>query len=223
MASTPRRSTPAVGAGAFSPEVTAQTSRAPPPPPTDVEAVAGSSGSIEVSWAAAAQGQQQAAAISYEVEAVAAGQAPHRQTCSARANTAVLAGLQPGAKYTVKVRSVGADGAGHGGWSEPAVITLPAPRHSEVEAAAAAGMGPSEPTSKQHKRKERGGGGGGAQRPAGAVVLRTATAKLPPKRGIRAAADRFLRKHLHMGLAQVWWTLVLVGLLALIALIIMNT
>lgn len=202
-----------MGAGPFSQPITVQTSRAPPSPPTDVDArpAPGSSSSIEVSWAAPRQGAQQAACISYEVEAQAAGEgrgaAPHRQSCPARGTEAVLAGLKPGQRYAVKVRGVGAEGAGHGDWSEPAQVALPAPSPEEAAAAAAeakaaraaAAAAAAQPASKAHKRREREAGG---QQRSGAAA-KTATAKVPPKR-VRWLPERMVAWLARWGFKRSW-------------------
>ncbi len=109
---------------------------------------ASSAPSVVVSWEPAPQGDMQATCISYEIDAApallpassgrmgeagmhhkAAGPAAApavRQTCSAKVLQHALAGLQPGATYWVRVRGIGAGGSGHGEWSEPAAVQLPA-------------------------------------------------------------------------------------------------
>lgn len=182
----------AVGPGPYSAAVEVHTSKAPPSAPTNVEACAAGGGSIEVSWAAAAQSAQQAAAVSYEVEVAPEADrraAPVRQPCPGRACSTQVAVLRGGA-YRVRVRAVGADGAGHGDWSEAAKVAVQGP----APAAAAAGSA-AEPAAKPQKR--RGGGGDGKadkqQQHRGAAAGKTTAAKGPPKKGLLVTAARLLR------------------------------
>lgn len=178
------RAVNAVGAGPYSDAMQVQTCRAPPSPPTDVAAalVAGSSSSIEVSWAPAAQSAQQAACTGYEVEAapLRGKGGERRELCPARTTSKLLAGLQHSTAYRVRVRAVGADGAGHGDWSGAAEVTLPAPQPGEVAAPAVVSAAV-EAAPKAQKRRERGGSGAA---PRGGVVAKATTvAKAPPRRG----------------------------------------
>lgn len=144
--------------------------------------MAGSSSSIEVSWAAAAQSAQQAACTGYEVEAapLRGKGGERRELCPARATSKLLAGLQHSTAYRVRVRAVGADGAGHGDWSGAAEVTLPAPQPGEVAAPAAVSAAV-EAAPKAQKRRER---GGSCAAPRGGVVAKATTvAKAPPRRG----------------------------------------
>jgi hypothetical protein len=114
---------------------------------------AGLTTSALLSWAPAPSSPWQAACVSYEVEAQpvpreggeqtragarsgradgatgtpAAAAAAVRQVCSAKQAQHRLAGLAPGGVFSVRMRSVGADGAGHGEWSAPVTLRLPAP------------------------------------------------------------------------------------------------
>ena len=139
------------------------TALAPPLAPTSVEAaVDGEVGpaTVTVTWGATAaaagagavaeepepeqQGEQRATCISYEVEAVPrAGDGPAHtlkpvsKTCSARLTQLTLGPLQPGS-YEVHVRSIGADGAGHGEWSSKVLIAVAKPAAPAPGAASAA-------------------------------------------------------------------------------------
>ncbi len=177
-----------MGAGPYSDVLQVQTCRAPPSPPTDVAAalVAGSSSSVEVSWAAGAQGGHQAACTGYEVEAgpLRGKGGERRELCPSRATSKLLAGLQHSTAYRVRVRAVGADGAGHGDWSAAVEVTTPAAQPGEAAAPAAASAAV-EAAPKVQKRRERGGSGP----PRGPLVAKATTvAKAPPRRGW----DRFL-------------------------------
>lgn len=178
-----------------------QTSKAPPLPPQEVLAWAADHGSspntVDISWVPAQQGTQEAVCVSYEVEATTGPSSlAVRQTCAGRITQMVLTGLQPGATYSVKVRGVGADGAGHGAWSHPpAKVSLRALRPAEVAAArSAAASGASvaggEPAAKAQKRR--------GERSTGALtrttaVVKTAVGKGPPKKGM--AVSRFIRQY----------------------------
>ena len=179
---------PAVGAGPYSQVVAVQTSRAPPSPPEGMEVqlapgdAATSSGGIVVSWQVVQQGPHQAPAVSHEIEATAAGCPVVRHTCPARSTSAEVGRLQRGATYTVRMRSVGADGAGHGAWSDTVRIEVPQ-RADEAAAASLAGSSAAQdlPPSKLQKRQERGAG----QQPRTAAAVKTVAAKgAPKKRGM---------------------------------------
>lgn len=181
-----------MGAGPYSDVVQVQTCRAPPSPPTDVAAarVAGSSSSLEVSWAAAAQSAHQAACTGYEVEAapLRGKGGERRELCPGRATSKLVSGLQHSTAYRVRVRAVGADGAGHGDWSAAAEVTLPAPQPGEAAVPAAAAAAAAEAAPKPQKRRER----GGAAARGGLVAKATTVAKAPPRRGW----DRLLQHRL---------------------------
>lgn len=205
----------AVGAGPYSAIVPVQTCRAPPSPPTHVAAVpvAGSSSSIEVSWEAAAQGAQQAACTAFEVEAAPLkGRGGERkELCPARAASKVVAGLQHSTAYRVRVRAVGADGAGHGDWSAAAEVALPAPLPGEVADVAAVAVAATEAPAKPQKRRERGGGSGA---PRTGLATKAATAKGPPRRGL----DR-LMQHKVAGLRVEVALLMLVAAVSVISIL----
>ena len=135
---------------------------------------------ITVSWEAAQQGPQQAAAVSYEIEA--AGPSLVRHTCPARCTTAEVGGLQGGATYAVRVRSVGADGAGHGVWSTAANIEMPQQRAEGAAHSSAAGAGaaPSDLSSSKLQRRQE--PRAGVQQPRTATVVKTVAAKGAPKK-----------------------------------------
>lgn len=179
-----------------------RTSKAPPLPPSAVCARAADSGSatsIEVSWQAPQQGAAEAACISFQVEAAPS---PLKLTCGGRATQAVLTGLQPGATYAVRVRGVGADGAGHGPWSEPVAVSLRAPSPppaappvSQPRGEAAPPSGAGEAASRGVKRRGERNGGGQQTRSLTAVV-KTAVAKAPRKRGPLTGVYRYLVRQL---------------------------
>lgn len=183
----------AVGLGPYSEVSSVSTTSAPPSPPTRVEAVladsdAAAAPAVLVSWEPAPQGELQAACISYEIDAVpvpvgdasahghksgGAAAEPKRQTCSAKVPQHTLTGLQPGATYTVRVRGIGADGAGHGDWSGVATVQLPA-----VEKPAAAGamvrMGSADEDAdamRARRKKNKGSSAGDAPRAPRAQAL----------------------------------------------------
>jgi hypothetical protein len=148
----------AVGWGPWSPAAGVTTSLAPPLPPAALTTALSDSSpaAVALSWRAPPGAPLRAACISYELEAAPAPRPPGgerpssaraaalaqvvRQTCGARATEHRLSGLQAGCEYAVRVRSIGADGAGHGDWSAPVVVTTPSapePAH-EVEPSSAA-------------------------------------------------------------------------------------
>ncbi len=150
---------------------------------TAVGAGAGSSSgapAVLVSWEPAMQGELQAACISYEIDATPAAAptssgklseaAQHhkqsavsalaavRQTCSAKVSQHLLTGLQPGAAYSVRVRGIGAGGAGHGDWSEPALVQLPVLERTctaGVGGGSASGDEEGEPAAAQHNKRKK--------------------------------------------------------------------
>lgn len=181
----------AVGRGAFSTVGAVATTRAPPAPPTAVQAAlapaaeSSAPATVLVSWQPAAQGELEAACISYEVEATAAvaaaaspassaasqrgpaaGSASLKTTCSARMTQLSLQGLAAGGTYAVRVRGIGADGAGHGEWSEPATVMLPAVEKPQPSPSSARSDEESE-GGRARRRKQKGGSGGGAGSEAG--------------------------------------------------------
>lgn len=137
------------GQGPASAAVNFTTALAPPLPPGAVEAAVeqapGGPASVTVSWEPAAEQRgRRAACIGYEVEAAlrpgeAAGGGPPKpasKTCSAKVTQLSLGALPSGA-WDVRVRGVGADGAGHGEWSSAAAVAVqqPAPPERPSEAA----------------------------------------------------------------------------------------
>ena len=174
----------------------------------------GAATSVAVSWVPAVQGPEQAACVSYEVEASAGKDAPVRHAFPARAQGGTLSGLRPGRTYSVRVRAAGADSAGHGEWSEAASVKLPPAKPSTAAAAAAAAAAQETAASKPHKRR---GGGGGQTAPRVAAVTKTTTARGPPKRGF-AAVDAWFKRKAGFSIPTLAVTVVVVAVLALLAL-----
>lgn len=174
------RAANACGAGPYSPEASVSTTCAPPSPPTcvlatvDGGAAADAPPAVLVSWEPAPQAELQAACISYEIDAqpaaavegsshkpaagTPAGKSKEPKVCSGRATEHLLTGLQPGAAYLVRVRGIGADGAGHGKWSEAAAVQLPA-WERPPPTVPAGGSGDEDEAARARRRKSRGGGG----------------------------------------------------------------
>jgi hypothetical protein len=190
------------GAGPFSEPATVTTAFRPPEPPADLAAVplppeaaadavaalppgaarAGLTAAIAVSWCAPAPAPATADVASYEVEAApvdpassrAHGGQPVRATAG-RVQQCALPGLLPGGQYTVRARTVGADGAGHGGWSAAVAVELPAPPPrstdgdsdgASVAAADGAAAGAGEGRGAGRRKGRRGGAAEpGAQQP----------------------------------------------------------
>lgn len=142
------RAVNAVGPGPYGEESRVTTSLAPPPPPTDITvSEAGTSGSLIVEWwpvvvtgggggeggSLIGSSHLVSACTGYEVEAspvhgtttttttCSSGDAAVvvKQSCGRKATSCRLTGLNPNvSEYSVRMRSVGADGAGHGAWSD---------------------------------------------------------------------------------------------------------
>jgi hypothetical protein len=170
-----------------------------------------SSSGITVSWEAAQQKPQQAAAVSYQIEA--SGPSLVRHTCSARCSTAAVGGLQGAATYAVRVRSVGADGAGHGAWSPAASIEMPQQRaedatRSSVAGAAAAAAAADRSSSRLQRRQEP---RAGMQQPRTATVVKTVAAKGAPKK--RSIVEK------HVGFSMQALGAILVVMIALLLLL----
>lgn len=125
----------AVGQGPWSDVETVCTALRPPPPPATIttHVIDGSDSSsalkLIVAWSPAQVGPKQAEAVGYEVEVLplnGGGTGNAVKQTVAKATTATLQGLQPGCSYQVKLRSVGAEGAGHSHWSDGVTVVLPA-------------------------------------------------------------------------------------------------
>eukprot|EP00955_Chlamydomonas_euryale_P016368 175026-Chlamydomonas_euryale.AAC.1 len=139
------RASNGAGPGEWSEQLDTATARLPPGPPCgvavcsascdgDVAPAAGGDAWVELSWSAPHAADDRAAAVSFEVAAtpaagnsggaadaaVAAG-ATVRSTVGRGARSMRLAGLASGTMYAVRMRSVGAEGAGHGEWSDAIV------------------------------------------------------------------------------------------------------
>jgi len=122
----------AVGLGPYSAAVELAAPLRPPPTPAGLAAVLHDTqqDSVVASWSQSAGGPDNAAAVSVIVEAAAAGskEAAARVTVPlAEGSTAVLQGLQLGASYSIRARSVGAGSTGHSQWCDAVSVTLPAP------------------------------------------------------------------------------------------------
>jgi Fibronectin type III domain len=102
---------------------------------------------LSATWAAPPPAPATAEVVVYEVEAVPQHSAPAGTgalKCSTpwRSKQASLGGLTPGTIYLVRVRAVGADGAGHSPWSEAATVVVPgAPEHTPCGSNTANGGG----------------------------------------------------------------------------------
>jgi hypothetical protein len=127
------RALSAAGAGAWSPAARLATGLAPPHAPAGVAAAAvPGDAAVDVYWTPPSAAPERAACIGFEVQATGeaapgggAPAPPARQTAGAKATEARLSGLVAGVAYSVRVRAVGAEGAGHGEWSAPAAAALP--------------------------------------------------------------------------------------------------
>jgi hypothetical protein len=127
------RALSAAGAGAWSHTARLATGLAPPRAPASVAAAAvPGDAAVDVYWTPPSAAPEHAACIGFEVQATGeaapgggAPAPPARQTAGAKATEARLGGLVAGATYSVRVRAVGAEGAGHGEWSAPAAVALP--------------------------------------------------------------------------------------------------
>jgi hypothetical protein len=143
----------AEGMSAFSDAASITTALKPPEPPTDISATPVLQGmassaahssrghptaSIVVMWTPPQPAPATADVASYDVEATPVADASSAAHGKAQSQQAVrvtagkvaqceLPGLQAGGHYSVRVRAGGADSAGHGNWSEAAIVQLPAP------------------------------------------------------------------------------------------------
>ena len=118
-----------------------------------ISAAAGQLGLL-VSWEPPEQEEKCAEVVGYEVEAtpVPAGQTASSSSSAgggavlkatvSRATSVTVVGAAAGRSYGVRLRSVGAGGAGHSAWSESVVVDMPAaaaaPAHGEKSSSAAA-------------------------------------------------------------------------------------
>jgi len=139
------RASNAVGAGPWSPLTVVETALMPPLEPKDIEiaTVTEEAGSaIFLSWTPPDREEHRASCTGYEIEctltsttaAAARSGALHKavnakfaastvlkHTCSGKATEYKLSSLKEG-QWTVRLRAIGADGAGHGGWSPAATV-----------------------------------------------------------------------------------------------------
>ena len=169
------RAANAVGFGPWSAVKEVTTSLMPPLEPVDVQAVvdetggAGGAGAavvvIVVKWTTPAAAPLRAGCTSYEIECSSSGGArggksaapPVKHTCSGKVTQYKLSSLKAGSMWSIRIRAIGADGAGHGAWSAPVTILVPS-----NNAAAAAGGGTSAAAGiSQGKRGSAASEGGG--------------------------------------------------------------
>lgn len=126
-----------VGAGPWSESSGVELLLRPPPPPASLTAelqdatdaaAAAAVPRLLVSWPAAEAAVDCADAVAYDVEATpAAGSSGTAVKATvAKQTSSSINGLQPGAAYNVRVRSVGKDGAGHSSWSAAVQVAVPA-------------------------------------------------------------------------------------------------
>ena len=173
------RASNAVGAGPWSPLTIVETALMPPLEPQNIEIAPAeeSAGAVSITWTPPETSEQRANCISYEIECIPAGKSTTthnktggsgaksaaaasvvKHTCSGKATEFKLVGLKEG-KWTVHLRAIGADGAGHGGWSPAATVHIVGHvvmhhgNGSDVVLATAAGAA----------AMVNGGGGGGQQ------------------------------------------------------------
>ena len=129
------RASNAIGFGPWSRLATVTTACMPPLEPTEVHAVVvdGGNGVVTVSWTTPAPAPLRSPCTSYEVEASvlrsggggnnSSSKALVKNICSGRSTEHKMSGLKAG-EWGVRVRAIGADSAGHGGWSHPAVFSV---------------------------------------------------------------------------------------------------
>lgn len=182
-----------LGQGPPSAPAAFRTALAPPPPPAAVSAElvqeAGAPAAVLARWTplppgAGGESAAHAECSGYEVEAVPrqgegsgapAGRAA-RGTCSARAAELSLMGLAPGT-YTVRVRAVGADSAGHGEWSDSsAAVAVPAPPASSAGSGDSDADAPAAATAAGPRQRRR-----GKVSKAGEEEAEAAATAAPPK------------------------------------------
>ena len=138
------RASNAVGAGPWSPITLVTTSKMAPLEPTDVQAMVetGACGALLIRWTPPVEEPTRAICTSYEIECISmarhrvAGekttsgrggdgkQAVIKQTCSGKVSQAKITGLKVGGEWNVRLRGIGADGAGHGEWSIPLTVAV---------------------------------------------------------------------------------------------------
>lgn len=131
-----------IGFGPWSGVHWVKTGLAPPGPPTEVHvcpdglsasppapSTKGGDGSpsaaILIEWQVPASNPLHAKCTSYEIEATPlSGGSSVKCVCGGKSTTRHrLVGLRPSTEYSVRVRGIGTDGAGHGAWSITAVVT----------------------------------------------------------------------------------------------------
>jgi fibronectin type III domain-containing protein 3 len=133
-----------VGPGDWSAWSTASTSLAPPLQPTQVHAALESSATahdipaIIVKWQHPDALAIHAASTAFEIEVASAARSREKnsgkssdakpaivkQTCSGKMTELRVADVPAGSTWTVRVRGIGADGAGHGDWSDTAKVSF---------------------------------------------------------------------------------------------------
>lgn len=141
----------AAGQGVFSAPEAFTTMLAPPGPPSGLQAEGVPEGAegpaaaqvlVQLSWQAPEPQAGTALPATYELRAVpqppGPSSGPEVKVPVGKQREAVLDRKQlPGTQYQVSVRAVGAEGAGHGAWSEAVEVVLPPlPKEEGVEAGA---------------------------------------------------------------------------------------
>ena len=128
---------------------------------------------VSVTWEPSVSAAHQADPTGYEVEAVPTSRGADgnlhkgtvRQACSARTQE-VAVGLIAGCAYSVRVRAVGAEGAGHGDWSAASLVALPHLQRAPSESTSS-----DEPQAAQQRRWKGKGAAMGGEAEAGSSKL----------------------------------------------------
>jgi len=126
-----------VGAGMWSGSTRVTTSLAPPLEPRNLTATSSQRdcGSVILAWDPPKQDSGHAHCTAFEIEATAKRLGPRaatsdtkpviiKQTCSGKVSEHRMTGLRLGAEYSIRMRGIGLDGAGHGPWSTHATVSL---------------------------------------------------------------------------------------------------
>lgn len=173
------------GEGPFCEPLSVTTMPSPPGPPEGARVVSTgvapeATAWVEVAWQLPSPSPACAAAAGYEVIALAAAPPSAPNDLGATTTSAVapllqglpaarmtpgkgvtecrLTGLVPGSSYVVRLRSVGAEGAGHSSWGED-VPVITAGRRPVLAVTAAAGAAPASSGKAGKKGGKKGGGG----------------------------------------------------------------
>lgn len=137
------RASNAVGAGPWSAVTLVTTSKMAPLEPTDVQtSVESCAGAVLVRWIPPVEEATRAGCTSYEIECISvAKQRPAgekfasgrggdgkpaviKHTCSGKVAQSKVTGLKVGGEWSIRIRGIGADGAGHGEWSVPITVAV---------------------------------------------------------------------------------------------------